>query len=54
MKMRMWEFMLLISFKIVVGHKIIELKTNHLSKGLVPLKRLFDHIDVSKKYVIQT
>jgi hypothetical protein len=38
----------------IVGHKIIELKTNHLPKGLVPLKRLFDHNDVSKKAVIQT
>jgi hypothetical protein len=31
----------------IVGHKIIELKTNHLPKGLVPLERLFDHNDVS-------
>jgi hypothetical protein len=38
----------------VVGHKIIELKTKHLPKGLVPLERLFDHNDVSKKVVIQT
>jgi ribonuclease HI len=38
----------------IVGHKIIELKTNHLPKGLVPLERLFDHNDVSRKYVIQT
>jgi ribonuclease HI len=38
----------------VVGHKIIELKTNHLPKGLVPLERLFDHNDVSRKVVIQT
>jgi hypothetical protein len=30
------------------------LKTNHLPKGLVPLERLFDHNDVSKKVVIQT
>jgi hypothetical protein len=36
----------------VVGHKIIELKTNHLPKGLVPLERLFDHNDVSRKLVI--
>lgn len=36
----------------VVGHKIIELKTNHLPKGLVPLERLFDHNDVSKKAII--
>jgi hypothetical protein len=38
----------------VAGHKIIELKTNHLPKGLVPLERLFDHNDVSRKVVIQT
>jgi hypothetical protein len=38
----------------IVGHKIIELKTNHLPKGLVPLERLFDHNDVSRKAVIQT
>jgi hypothetical protein len=38
----------------VVGHKIIELKTNHIPKGLVPLERLFDHNDVYKKVVIQT
>jgi len=38
----------------IVGHKIIELKRNHLPKGLVPLERLFDHNDVSRKYVIQT
>jgi hypothetical protein len=37
----------------VVGHKIIELKTNHLLKGLVPLEILFDHSDVSRKVVIQ-
>jgi hypothetical protein len=38
----------------VIGHKIIELKTNQLPKGLVPLERLFDHNDVSRKVVIQT
>jgi hypothetical protein len=38
----------------IVGHKIIELKTNHLPKGLVPLEILFDHNDVSIKDVIQT
>jgi hypothetical protein len=38
----------------IAGHKIIELKTNYLPKGLVPLERLFDHNDVSKKSVIQT
>ena len=38
----------------IVGHKIIELKTNHFPKGLVSLERLFDHNDVSKRFVIQT
>jgi hypothetical protein len=38
----------------IVGHKIIELKTNHLPKGLVPLERFFDQNDVSRKVVIQT
>ena len=38
----------------IVGHKIIELNTNHLPKGLAPLERLFDHNDVSKKSFIQT
>ena len=38
----------------IVGHKIIELKTNHLPKGMVPLERLFDDNDVSKKILIQT
>ena len=38
----------------VVGHKIIELRKNHMPKGLVPLERLFDHNDVSRKAVIQT
>jgi hypothetical protein len=38
----------------ITGHKIIELKTNHLPKGLVPLERFFDHNDVSRKVVIQT
>jgi hypothetical protein len=38
----------------IVGHNIIELKANHFPKGLVPLERLFDHNDVSRKVVIQT
>jgi hypothetical protein len=38
----------------IAGHKIIKLKTNHLRKGLVPLERLFDHNDVSRKVVIWT
>jgi hypothetical protein len=36
------------------GHKIVELKTNHLPKGLVPLERMFNHNDVSKKFVVQS
>jgi hypothetical protein len=36
------------------GHKIIEMKTNHFPKGLVPLERLFDHNDISRKAIIQT
>jgi hypothetical protein len=35
--------------KIVVGHDIAELKTNHIPKGLVPLERLFDRNDVYKR-----
>jgi hypothetical protein len=32
----------------------VELKTNHIPKGLVPLERLFDNNDVSKKSSIQS
>jgi hypothetical protein len=38
----------------VVGHKILELKTNYSPKGLVPLERLLDSNDVSKKSSIQS
>ena len=34
--------------KIVVGHDIVELKTNYIPKGLVPSERLFDSNDVYK------
>jgi hypothetical protein len=34
--------------KTLVGHNIVELKTNHIPKGLVPLERLFDSNDVYK------
>jgi hypothetical protein len=34
----------------VVGHNIVELKTNHMSRGLLPLDKLFDSNDVSKKF----
>jgi hypothetical protein len=38
----------------VVGSKILELKTNHIPKFLVPLEILFDNNDVSKKSLIQS
>jgi hypothetical protein len=38
----------------VVGHNIVELKTNHIPKGLVPLERLFDNNDVSRKVAIKS
>jgi hypothetical protein len=38
----------------VVGHNIIELKTNHIPRGLVPLERLFENNDVSRKVAIQS
>jgi hypothetical protein len=34
--------------KTVVGHDIVEMKTNHIPRGLVPLERLFDNNDVYK------
>jgi hypothetical protein len=33
----------------LVGHNIVELNTNHIPRGLVPLERLFDINDVSRK-----
>lgn len=33
----------------MAGQKIIELKTNHIPKGLVPLERIFDNNDVFLK-----
>jgi hypothetical protein len=38
----------------VVGHKIVELKKNHIPNGLVPLDRLFENNDVSRKDVIKS
>jgi hypothetical protein len=38
----------------VVGHNIVELKTNHIPRGLVPLERIFDNNDVSRKVVIKS
>jgi hypothetical protein len=32
--------------KRVAGHNVVEMKTNHIPKGLVPLERLFDSNDV--------
>jgi hypothetical protein len=29
----------------IVGHKILQLPTNHIPEGLVPLERIFDHND---------
>jgi hypothetical protein len=37
----------------VVGHNIVELKTNHIPRGLVPLERLFDSHDVSRGAAIK-
>lgn len=37
----------------VAGHNIVELKTNHIPKGLVPLERLFDSHDVSREATIK-
>jgi hypothetical protein len=37
----------------VVGHNIVELKTNHIPMGLVPLERLFDSHDVSRGAAIK-
>ena len=34
---------------ILAGKEIIEMKTNHIPKGLVPLERLFDNNDVYLK-----
>jgi hypothetical protein len=37
----------------VVGHDILELKTNHIPRGLVPLEILFDSNDFYKGDVIK-
>jgi len=34
---------------LIGGHKIMQLPTNHIPKGLVPLERIFDHNDVPTK-----
>ena len=38
----------------VVDHKIIELKGNHLPKGLVTLEILFNNHDIPRKLVMQS
>jgi hypothetical protein len=38
----------------VEGNKIMDLKTNHIPKGLVPLEKLFDSNYVLEKYSIQS
>jgi hypothetical protein len=37
----------------VVGHNIVELKTNDIPMGLLPLERLFDSYDVSREATIK-
>jgi hypothetical protein len=37
----------------LVGHNIVELKMNHIPRGLVPLGRLFDSHDVSIEVAIK-
>jgi hypothetical protein len=37
----------------VVGHNIVELKTNHIPRGIVPLERLFDSYDVYREVAIK-
>jgi hypothetical protein len=37
----------------VDGHNIVELKMNHIPRGLVPLERLFDSYDVSREASIK-
>jgi hypothetical protein len=33
--------------KTIVGHDIVEMKTNHIPRGLAPLEKLFDNNDFS-------
>jgi len=35
--------------KMIVGNKIFQLPTNHITKGLVPIERIFNHNDVPVK-----
>ena len=38
----------------IAGHKIIELKSNFIPKGLVPLERIFSKDDTLLKPVVQS
>ena len=38
----------------IVGHNIIELKSNFIPKGLVPLERIFSKDDTPLKLVLQS
>ena len=38
----------------IAGHKIIELKSNFIPKGLVPLERIFTKDDTLSKPVVQS
>ena len=38
----------------IAGHKIIELKSNFIPKGLVPLERIFSKDDTPLKLVVQS
>ena len=38
----------------IAGHKIIELKSNFIPKGLVPLERIFSKDDTFLKPVVQS
>ena len=38
----------------IAGHKIIELKSNFIPKGLVPLERIFTKDDTPSKPVVQS
>jgi hypothetical protein len=37
----------------IVDHRMLVLKSNQISKGLIPLQRLFDHNDVPAKSTLQ-
>jgi len=37
----------------IVGHKMLQLKSNYIPKGLVPLEQLFDRNDIPVKPTVQ-